>query len=175
MVKLDSRADSTDLLEDPISEVDKSEQGSEGEREYLLEQFGQEFEPFVGEESEGEEEEEAASRAQGLPTAAVLERMTAEQLREQLLAERDTRPAAPGDRGSRNLFRLDPPSLDDHHNYKTFERALYHWTDNTDGTDKQKAAAVVGALGNNHKIKKNLKHHLMTVKDRAGMQELGMK
>ena len=168
MVKLDSRAGSTDLLEDPISEVDESEQGSEGEREDLLE-------PFVGEESEGEEEEEAASMAQALPTAAVLEGMTAEQLREQLLAERDTRPAAPGDRGSRNLFRLDPPSLDDHHNYKTFERALYHWTDNTDGTDKQKAGAVVGALGNNHKIKKDLKHHLMTVKDRAGMQELGMK
>ena len=168
MVKLDSRAGSTDLLEDPISEVDESEQGSEGEREDLLE-------PFVGEESEGEEEEEAASMAQALPTAAVLEGMTAEQLREQLLAERDTRPAAPGDRGSRNLFRLDPPSLDDHHNYKTFERALYHWTDNTDGSDKQKAAAVVGALRNDHKIKKDLKHHLMTVKDRAGMQELGMK
>ena len=110
-----------------------------------------------------------------LPNAEALRRMTPEEVLAQLLAERNAAEAAPAGAGIRNLFRLDPPSLDDHHNYKTFERALYHWTDNTDGSDKQKAAAVVGALRNDHKIKKDLKHHLMTVKDRAGMQELGMK
>ena len=120
----DGTEESEETLRDSEEEGDREQEDREEDIFNVLEPRYQRY-PFPDQEEEG-----AAGMA--LPNAEALGRMTPEEVLAQLLAERNAAEAAPAGAGIRNLFRLDPPSLDDHHNYKTFERALYHWTDNTE-------------------------------------------
>ena len=79
LVKLDSSTNSTDLLGD-LS---------------LEESFG-----------EQEEEEEAAGMANSVPNAEALGRMSAEELRQLVLEERDRRSAVPGDGSNRKRSQI---------------------------------------------------------------------
>ena len=126
---------------------------SEGESslENLLEQLR---------DSEQEDEER--------DTMADVGEMTMEQMRAELVRRREEEAAAPargggGAVGGREvLFKNDPPSLDDHVDYKMYKRELQVWKSSLGNvSDKQKAAALIMTITDKHKIKKGLKTLLL--------------